>query len=101
MSKTTKIREICGDYAFDVSYFPNHSFTLIFSSLRNARTVKKCIDVDDSIPNVATVADFVEVTRCLNCIYYNNRFCNLHRHTTSPLEYCSFGISKKETITND
>jgi hypothetical protein len=61
MSKCTEIREICGDYAFDVEYSQDNKFTMFFNSLRNAQTVKRCIEVDDSVPNVATAVDFVEV----------------------------------------
>lgn len=67
MSKTTEIREICGDYAFDVEYSADNVFTMFFNSRRNAETVKRCIEVDDSVPNVATAVDFVEVVRCKDC----------------------------------
>ena len=67
MSKTTEIREICGDYAFDVEYSADNVFTMFFNSLRNAQIVKRCIEVDDSVPNVATAVDFVEVVRCKDC----------------------------------
>lgn len=63
MSKCTEIREVCGDYAFDVEYSKDFSFTMFFNSLRNAKTVKRCIEVDDSVPNAATAVDFVEVVR--------------------------------------
>ena len=69
MSKCTEIREICGDYAFDVEYSEDNKFTMFFGSLRNAQTVKRCIEVDDSVPNVATAVDFVEVVRCKDCEY--------------------------------
>lgn len=70
MSKCTEIREICGDYAFDVEYSEDNVFTMFFNSLRNAQTVKRCIEVDDSVPNVATAVDFVEVVRCKDCKNY-------------------------------
>lgn len=69
MSKCTEIRDICGDYAFDVEYAEGNKFTMFFNSRRNAQTVKRCIEVDDSVPNVATAVDFVEVVRCKNCKY--------------------------------
>lgn len=71
MSKVSNIRDICGDYAFDVEYFEDNTFTMFFNSRRNAETVKRCIEVDDSVPNVATAVDFVEVVRCKGCKYYN------------------------------
>jgi hypothetical protein len=67
MSKCTEIRDICGDYAFDVEYHENNKFTMFFNSYRNAKTVKRCIEVDDSVPNAATAVDFVEVVRCKDC----------------------------------
>lgn len=73
MSKTTEIREICGDYAFDVEYSKDNIFTMFFNSRRNAETVKQCIEVDDGVPNVATAIDFVEVVRCKDCIYWKDK----------------------------
>lgn len=67
MSKVLNIREICGDYALDVEYSKDYTFTMFFNSRRNAETVKRCIEVDDSVPNVATAVDFVEVVRCKDC----------------------------------
>ena len=69
MSYVSDIREICGDYAIDVKYSDDQQFALFFNSRRNAQTVKRCIEVDDSIPNVATAVDFVEVVRCRDCKY--------------------------------
>lgn len=67
MSKCTEIKEICGDYTFAVEYSANNKFRMFFNSRRNAETVKRCIEVDDSVPNVATAVDFVEVVRCKDC----------------------------------
>ena len=67
MSKCTPIRDFCGDYAFDVEYSAENKFTMFFNSRRNAETVKKCIEVDDSVPNAAIAVDFVEVVRCKDC----------------------------------
>jgi hypothetical protein len=69
MSKVLEIREICGDYAIDIEYSKDYTFTMFFNSRRNAETVKRCIEVDDSVPNVATAVDFVEVVRCKDCKY--------------------------------
>lgn len=75
MSKCSEIRDICGDYAFDVEYSEDNKFTMFFNSRRNAETVKRCIEVDDSVPNVATAVDFVEVVRCKDCA--NGQRCNI------------------------
>ena len=69
MNKCTPIKDFLGDYAFDVEYAPGYKFTLYFNSRKNAETVKRCIEVDDSIPNAATPVDFVEVVRCKNCAH--------------------------------
>ncbi len=68
--KCSEIREVCGDYALDVEYAKDFTFTMFFNSRRNAETVKRCIEVDDSIPNAATAVDFVEVVRCRDCKYF-------------------------------
>lgn len=109
MSKCTEIREICGDYAFDVEYSKDFSYTMYFNSLRNAQTVKRCIEVDDSVPNVATAVDFVEVVRCKDCKYWGiregndpnkNYFCNLENLWCKPArkstDFCSHGERKEQ-----
>ena len=70
MSKVSDIREFCGDYAIDIEYAKDFTFTMFFNSRRNAETVKRCIEVDDSVPNAATAVDFVEVVRCKDCEHY-------------------------------
>lgn len=110
MSKCTEIREICGDYAFDVEYSEDNKFTMFFDSLRNAQTVKRCIEVDDSVPNVATAVDFVEVVRCKDCKYWGGAtygyICNAWsgintKNYTKPTEFCSYGERKEQTPTAD
>ena len=96
MSKCTEIREICGDWAFDIVYNNGETFMLLFNSRRNAETVKRCLEVDDSIPNAATPVDFVEVVRCKDCRFYSKAghcgvlgFCE-------PDEFCSRGERRKD-----
>lgn len=104
MSKCTEIREFCGDYAFDVEYSEDNKFTMFFNSLRNARTVKRCIEVDDSVPNVATAVDFVEVVRCKDCKNSPNiktltkgmRWCRRFRAEVYPNHFCSYGERKEQ-----
>ena len=81
MSKCTEIRDFLGDYAFEVEYSENNKFTMFFNSMRNAKTVKRCIELDDSVPNVATAVDFVEVIRCRDCKYWDKD--NIKQHTYS------------------
>lgn len=95
MSKCTDIRDICGDYAFDVEYSENNKFTMFFNSYRNAKTVKRCIEVDDSIPNVATAVDFVEVVRCKDCKRLG--FCGINLfYLKDPNSFCSCGERKEK-----
>lgn len=113
MSKVSDIREVCGDYAIDVEYGRDFTFTMFFNSRRNAETVKRCIEVDDSIPNVATVVDFVEIVRCKDCKHWNP-YPNLYgehrtdgdcsclsethdaaRPMTQQSHYCSYGEMEK------
>lgn len=55
----TEIREICGDWALDIFQYPEPAkpITIFFNSRQNALNVKRILEVDDSIPNVATVCD--------------------------------------------
>ena len=108
MSKVSEIREVCGDYALDVEYSKDFTFTMFFNSRRNAETVKRCIEVDDSVPNVATAVDFVEVVRCKDCMWYmplgDNYTYNgkpaMHCFNFSRPKYedgyCDEGVRRKE-----
>jgi hypothetical protein len=111
MSKVSEIREICGDYAFDVEYYEGHKFTMFFNSRRNAETVKRCIEVDDSVPNAATAVDFVEVVRCKDCAHYHEmkgfdykgrkaRYCVWHSALRDENDYCSDGMRISERSEN-
>lgn len=51
------VRDFCGDYALDIK-FANKTVTLYFNSYRNALNVKRIIEIDSSVPNAATVANF-------------------------------------------
>ena len=66
-----QIRYFCGDYALDLD-FGYGIVTLYFNSYQNALNVKRIIEIDESVPNVATVADFVEVVRCKDCKHFTD-----------------------------
>lgn len=93
MSKVSEIREICGDYAFEVEYSENNKFTMFFNSRRNAETVKRCIEIDDSVPNAATAVDFVEVVRCKDCKHCEQSYPHKEKGKEPKFEYtcCVFG----------
>ena len=55
-----EIREICGDWALDIDNFNGGKITIYFNSRQNALNVKRILEVDDSIPNAATVCDMQE-----------------------------------------
>ena len=104
MSKVLEIREICGDYALEIEYSKDYSFTMFFNSRRNAETVKRCVELDDSVPNVATAVDFVEVVRCRDCKHYEshgNGKYGLCKHykgkgLRNDTDYCSYGKRREE-----
>ncbi len=109
MSKCTEIKEICGDYTFDVEYSKDNVLTMFFNSRRNAETVKRCVEVNDSVPNVATAVDFVEVVRCGKCGQYDRENKTCMRMSVEPEAYgegiyiqmnendfCSFGERREE-----
>lgn len=65
-----EIREICGDWALDINNFNGGKITIYFNSRQNALNVKRILEVDNSIPNAATVCDMQEVVRCKDCKYF-------------------------------
>ena len=66
----SEIGEICGDWALDIyQHSSEKPITVYFNSRQNALNVKRILEVDDSIPNAATVCDMQEVVRCKNCKY--------------------------------
>ena len=108
MSKVSDIREICGDYAIDIEYSKDFTFTMYFNSRRNAETVKRCVEIDDSVPNAATAVDFVEVVRCKDCKHFDlsgdDTYCKYHTDNAGGCEfacyvhgddYCSYGERKE------
>ena len=102
MSWVSEIKGICGDYMIDVKYHEKQkeAITLFFNSRRNAETVKRCIELDDSVPNVATAVDFVEVVRCRDCIHWGGTTYGFICRKFSGIDtkicmgadhYCSYG----------
>lgn len=104
MSWVSEVKEICGDYCIDIKYHEEQTeaITLFFNSCRNAETVKRCIEDDDSIPNVATAVDFVEVVRCKDCKHatfyvckndacYRGIICEYQIGTDDENFFCSYG----------
>lgn len=102
--KISEIRESWGDYAFDIEYPSGYTFTMFFNSLRNAQTVRRCLQVDDSVPNAKTPVDFVEVVRCRDCKYwqdnnggYPHEECRWGKgETPDEDDFCSYGERREE-----
>lgn len=110
-AKGITITDICGDYSLNI---PNYNgigvMSLYFNSNRNALNVKRIIEVDDSVPNVATVCDMVEVVRCKDCKFLycfsavdREFYCRNHKGMKGILNiveeepFCSCGVRKQES----
>lgn len=102
----SEIREICGDWALEIFQYPapRKPTIVFFNSRQNALNVKRILEVDDSIPNAATVCDMQEVVRCKDCKYYqdnNNGYphneCKWCKdETPDAYDFCSYGERKDE-----
>lgn len=98
----SEVREICGDWALDINNFNGGKITIYFNSRQNALNVKRILEVDDSIPNAATVCDMQDVVRCKDCKYYqdnNNGYphdeCKwCQDETPNADDFCSYGERK-------
>lgn len=100
--KGIEIRDFCGDYALDIPMGDRSVHTIYFNSLRNAKTVKRIMEVDDSDPNAATVCDMVEVVRCKDCVHYQKGACNhfgyyIYAPDVDADDFCSYGERKEQT----
>ena len=109
--KGIEIRDFCGDYALDIPIDENCVQTIFFNSRRNAETVKRIMEVDDSVPNAATVCDMVEVVRCKDCIHsvplLDRLMCKRTAHksengwfglrATADKHFCGHGERKEQT----
>lgn len=98
------ISEICGDWALEV--FDGNTVTIYFNSMQNALNVKRILEVDTSIPNVATVCDMVEVVRCKDCkhLMFSDFYGECGRGymgIVQPCDYCSRGERKKVLSPSD
>lgn len=103
--KGIEIRDFCGDYALDIPMGEGCVHTIYFNSYRNAKTVKRIMEVDDSDPNAATVCDMVEVVRCKDCKHWGGvtfgYICRewsgmTIKHYTKPTEFCCRGEKKEQ-----
>jgi hypothetical protein len=97
--KGIEIRDFMGDYALDIPMGDRSVYTIYFNSRRNAETVKRIMEVDDSKPNAATVCDMVEVVRCKDCKHRNpNGWKCLRDNLWHDMnDFCSYGERKEQT----
>lgn len=95
-----EIKEICGDWALEISQYPDPKKPTIvfFNSRQNALNVKRIIEIDDSVPNAATVCDMQEVVYCKNCKHFMidtfgvKRCCReFTMITVRENDFCSYG----------
>lgn len=99
-----EVSEICGDWALDINNFNGGKITIYFNSRQNALNVKRILEVDDSIPNAATVCDMQEVVRCKNCKYYVAQYCTRDIKGRTNMfymradDFCSYGERKEENV---
>ena len=97
----SEISEICVDWALDIDGFNGGKITIYFNSRQNALNVKRILEVDDSIPNAATVCDMQEVVRCKNCKHLRVldmyvECSQAHMGIVRPDDFCSYGERKDE-----
>lgn len=99
------------DVVCDYGLYEDGELKLILNSAHNAHLVKRILEIDQSVPNAAVPADFVEVVRCKDCKWYQeseilapNKFCYRLKHPVedrqigynfSPDDFCSRGKMKK------
>ena len=105
--KGITIRDFMGDYALDIPMGEGCVHTIYFNSHRNAETVKRIMEVDDGIPNAATVCDMVEVVRCKGCKHSTwsqepchgkvEYRCKFHGFEVDKHFYCGSGERKEQT----
>lgn len=98
-----EISEICGDWALDINNFNGGKITIYFNSRQNALNVKRILEVDDSIPNAATVCDMQEVVRCKDCKYlmFSDMYgeCSqAHMGIVRPDDFCSYGEREDNNV---
>lgn len=96
------------DVVCDYGLYEDGELKLILNSARNAHIIKRILEIDSSVPNAATPADFVEVVRCKDCkkcdIYspvkptdgeaIDAYFCKVWERYTEPTNFCSYGERK-------
>ena len=97
----SEVCEICGDWALDIDNFNGGKITIYFNSRQNALNVKRILEVDDSVPNAATVCDMHEVVRCKDCkhLMFSDMYAECsqaHMGIVRPDDFCSYGERKDE-----
>ena len=98
------------DVVCDYGIYEDGKLKLILNSAHNAHLVKRILEIDQSVPNVATPADFVEVCRCKDCKRCDKYspvkpideeatdayFCKVWERYTEPANFCSYGERKEK-----
>lgn len=98
------------DVVCDYGLYEDGELILILDSAHNAHLIKRILEIDQSVPNAAVPADFVEVCRCKNCKRCDKHsplkpideeaidgyFCKLWKRYTEPAHFCSYGERKEK-----
>ena len=102
------------DVVCDYGLYEDGELILILNSAHNAHLVKRILEIDQSVPNVATPADMVEVVRCKDCrsweevgvdpiTSYRFGYCRHYQwqdvedweKETNDNDFCSYGERKE------
>lgn len=87
------------DVVCDYGIYEDGELILILDSKHNAHLVKRILEIDVSVPNAATPADFVEVCRCKDC-KFNIKGCCHHEGQkylfVDSNHFCSYGERKEK-----
>lgn len=92
------------DVVCDYGLYEDGELKLILNSAHNAHLVKRILEIDQSVPNSAIPADFVEVVRCKDCKHRVEN-CKMCAHPKAigwdaiepeDDDFCSYGERKEK-----
>ena len=78
----------------DYGLYEDGKLKLILGSEKNAHIIKRILEIDGSVLNVATDANVVEVVRCKDCIHCNQKpytRCRRDNLWHDGDDFCSYG----------
>lgn len=98
-----ELKEICGDWELCIFQNPEQPTVLFFNSRQNALNVKRIIEIDNIIPNAATVCDIQteDIERRLESDYKYLQERLSKKSENNPYKYtgcCNYETGYKEGI---